>query len=148
MSMPANSLAAKKRPFLFKLLSLILLMMALYGWLRFSQSIYQWQCLSDLGVYPTPLYILLSGLIIGSGMTVALASFWFHLAWSQRYVQISVGASALYWWLDYLLLTRNQAAFSNWMFRLAASIVVLGFIYGYVHLYYSRNRQGNNEKQH
>lgn len=144
--MPNPPVVVNKRPFLFKLLSLILLFMAAYGWLRFGQSIYQWQYLLEFGVQPAPLYILLSGLIIGIGLTIALVAYWFHFAWAQRYVQISAGAAALYWWLDYLLLTSNQTAFSNWVFRLAASIVVLGFIYGYLHLYYSPNRQGNNEK--
>lgn len=135
-----------KRPFLFKLLSLILLLMALYGWLRFGQSIYQWKFLLDFGVNPSPLYILVSGLLIGVVLTTALIAFWFQLKWSTRFVQVSVVLAALYWWLDYLLLTQNQAAFSNWPFRLAASLVVLGFIFSYLHLNHARNRKGQNEK--
>lgn len=146
MSMPADLLKVKKRPFLFKLLSLILLSMALFGWLRFGQSIYQWQYLLELQIKPAPLYILLSGLLIGTSMTIGLIAFWFHLSWAQRFVQISVAAVTTLWWLDYLLLTRNQAAFINWAFRLLASLVVLGFIYGYLHLYNTPIRKGQDEK--
>jgi len=132
--MPSKHISPKKRPFLFKLLSLILLLMATYGWLRFGQSIYQWQYLLELQVSPGPLYTLVSGLLIGIGMTIALVVFWLRLDWAKRYVQISVGAAVLYWWFDYLAFTRNQAAFSTWLFRLVASLVLLGFMYGYLYL--------------
>ncbi len=144
--MPANPLTPKKRPFLFKLLSVILLLLAAYGWLRFGQSIYQWQYLLELQVSPGPVYTLISGLLIGTGLTIALAAFWLRRAWAKRYVQISVGMAAIYWWFDYLVFTRNQAAFSNWPFRLLASLVVLGFVYSYLYLYSSPKRKGNNEK--
>ena len=146
MSMPANLLTSQKRPFLFKLLSLILLLMAAYGWLRFGQSIYQWQYLRELQVSPGPVYTLISGFLIGIGLTIALTAFWLRQTWAKRYVQISVGMAAIYWWFDFLAFTRNQAAFSNWPFRLLASLVMLAFVYSYLHLNSSHNQKGNHEK--
>lgn len=129
-----------KRPFLFKLLSLLLLIFAVMGWLRFSQSIYQWQYLVAYKVNPGPLYTLISGLLIGISMSIALFAFWMRKPWSKQFLQITVAIIFTGWWLDYLILTRNSSAFTNWPFRLAGSLVVLGFIYGYLQMAYPRKK--------
>lgn len=130
-----------KRPFLFKLLSLLLFIIALMGWLRFSQSIYQWQYLIMYQVNPGPLYTLLSGLLIGISMSIGLIAFWLRKLWSKKFLQISIAIIFIGWWLDYLILTRNPSAFTNWPFRLVGSVVVLGFIYGYLQIAYPKKQR-------
>jgi hypothetical protein len=130
-----------KRSFLFKLLSLLLLIFAVLGWLRFSQSIYQWYYLVAYQVKPGPLYTLISGLLIGISMSIGLVAFWMRKPWSKQYLQIAFAIIFTGWWLDYLILTRNPSAFTNWPFRLVGSLVVLGFIYGYLQMAYPRKKR-------
>ena len=130
-----------KRPFLFKLLSLLLFIFALMGWLRFSQSIYQWQYLVMYQVKPGPLYILISGLLIGISMSIGLIAFWLRKLWSKKFLQITIAIIFIGWWLDYLILTRNPAAFTNLPFRLVGSLVVLSFIYGYLQMTYPKKKR-------
>ncbi len=130
-----------KRPFLFKLLSLLLFIFALMGWLRFSQSIYQWQYLVMYQVKPGPIYTLISGLLIGISMSIGLIAFWLRKLWSKKYLQITIAIIFTGWWLDYLILTRNSTAFTNWPFRLVGSVVSLGFIYGYLQMTYPKKKR-------
>ena len=59
--MEENPKTIKKRPFLFKVLALTLLIISITGWLRFTQSLYQWQFLVEYKIQPGPLYIAISG---------------------------------------------------------------------------------------
>jgi len=128
------SMTDARRPFLFKLFSFILLSMAVMGVLRFIQSIYQWQFLLNYQVKPGPLYSLISGLLIAVIMSFGLVGFWMRKEWSKTYLQFSIAITSIAWWLDYLLFTKNSAAFSNWPFRLLATTIVVGFLYGYLHI--------------
>lgn len=124
----------KKRPFLLKLIILSLAIIAAMGWLRVYQSIYQWETLLRFGVQPGPWYSLISGAVIGVVSTIAALSTWLRFAWSQKYVQISIVILAAGWWLDYLIFSRSSIAFYNLPFRILATSIYLGFVFGYFYL--------------
>jgi hypothetical protein len=124
----------KKRPFLLKLIILSLAIIAVMGWLRVYQSIYQWETLLRFGVQPGPWYSLISGAVIGVVSTIAALSTWLRFAWSQKYVQISIVVLAAGWWLDYLIFSRSSIAFYNLPFRILATSIYLGFVFGYFYL--------------
>jgi hypothetical protein len=122
----------KKRPFLFKVLAFSLLLISLTGWLRFTQSLYQWQFLVAYGIQPGPLYIAISGCIIGLTAGLGLVVFWLRIPWSKLYIQISLILLTIGWWSDYLLFTQNNNAFSNLPFRLVGNFIYLGFVFLYI----------------
>jgi type III secretory pathway component EscS len=124
----------KKRPFLLKLIILSLAIIAVMGWLRVYQSIYQWETLLRVGVQPGPWYSLISGAVIGVVSTIAALSTWLRFAWSQKYVQISIVILVAGWWLDYLIFSRSSIAFYNLPFRMVATSIYLGFVFGYFYL--------------
>jgi len=124
----------KKRPFLLKLIIFSLAIIAVMGWLRVYQSIYQWETLLRFGVQPGPWYSLISGAVIGVVSTIAALSTWLRFAWSQKYVQISIVILAAGWWLDYLIFSRSSIAFYNLPFRILATSIYLGFVFGYFYL--------------
>jgi len=124
----------KKRPFFLKLIILSLAIIAVMGWLRVYQSIYQWETLLRFGVQPGPWYSLISGVVIGVVGTIAAISTWLRLAWSQKYVQISIVILAACWWLDYLIFSRSSIAFYNLPFRIVATSIYVGFVFGYFYL--------------
>jgi type III secretory pathway component EscS len=124
----------KKRPFLLKLIILSLAIIAVMGWLRVYQSIYQWETLLRFGVQPGPWYSLISGAVIGVVSTIAALSTWLRFAWSEKFVQISIVILAAGWWLDYLIFSRSSIAFYNLPFRILATSIYLGFVFGYFYL--------------
>ena len=132
----------KKRPFLLKLIILSLAIIAVMGWLRVYQSIYQWETLLRFGVRPGPWYSLISGAVIGVVGTIGALSTWLRLAWSQKYVQISIVILAAGWWLDYLVFSQSSIAFYNWPFRIVATSFYLGFVFGYFYLTKNKSPKG------
>lgn len=124
----------KKRPFLLKLIILSLALIAVMGWLRVYQSLYQWETLLRFGAQPGPWYSLMSGAVIGVVGTIAVVSTWLQFAWSQKYVQISIVILAVGWWLDYLIFSRSSIAFYNLPFRIVATSIYVGFVFGYFYL--------------
>jgi type III secretory pathway component EscS len=139
----------KKRPFLLKLIILSLAIIAVMGWLRVYQSIYQWETLLRFGVQPGPWYSLISGAVIGVVSTIAALSTWLRFAWSQKYVQISIVILAAGWWLDYLIFSKSSIAFYNLPFRMVATSIYLGFVFGYFYLTKKQvaKRMMNEEQQ-
>ncbi len=123
-----------KRPFLLKLLTFSLALMAVMGWLRVYQSIYQWEILLRFGVHPGPWYSLISGVIIGLIATIAALAAWLQLPETRMVVQISVAILVVGWWLDYLIFSQNKIAFYNLPFRIVATLVYGGFVFGYFYL--------------
>jgi hypothetical protein len=136
----------KKRPFLLKVIIFSLAWMAVMGWLRVYQSLYQWETLQRFGVQPGPWYSLITGVIIGLIGMVASVLAWLQRTWSRKVVQLSILILVVGWWLDYLLLSQNNTSFYNVPFRIVATIVYVGFIFGYFFLSQRKARRVKNEK--
>jgi len=135
----------KKHPFILKLISFSLVIISLLGWLRVYQSIYQWNLLLKYAIYPGPWYSLISGLLIGLLGSFAVICAWVQRNWSRKYVQLIVLIIMMGWWLDYLLFSRGSISFYNLPFRIVATLVYLGLVFGY---YYLKKSKGiDNEKQ-
>lgn len=132
----------KKRPFLLKLIILSLAIIAMMGWLRVYQSIYQWETLLRFGVQPGPWYSLISGVVIGVVGTIGVVSTWLRLKWSQKYVQISIMILTAGWWLDYLIFSQSSIAFYNLPFRIVATSIYVGFVFGYFYLTKNKSPKG------
>ncbi len=121
----------KKRPFLLKLIVVSLVIIAVTGWLRVYQSIYQWQTLLEFNIQPGAWYSLITGGLIGLIATIGVIVSWLRLVWSRIYVKISLIVLVAGWWLDYLIFTQNQTSFYNLPFRIFVSVIYLVFVFGY-----------------
>ena len=64
----------------FWLAALILAIFSVIGWMRFQQTLRHWYYLVDLGIWPHPVYLAVSGGLIGIGFGLALI---FHLSRSR-----------------------------------------------------------------
>lgn len=124
----------KKRPFLLKLIIFSLALIAIMGWLRVYQSIYQWEFLVEYAIKPGPWYSLITGALVGILASIAVVSAWFQWDWSGKFVQISLLVITIGWWLDYLIFSRSSIAFYNLPFRIVATVIYLGFVFGYYYL--------------
>lgn len=124
----------KKRPFLYKIIIFSLLIIAMMGWLRAYQSIYQWEWLIKYDVFPGPWYTLITGVLIGVIATLGVVVGWLRLVWSAKYIQVIVVLISLGWWLDYLLFSQSSIALYNLPFRIVMNFLYLIFVAGYFYL--------------
>jgi type III secretory pathway component EscS len=120
-----------KRPFLFKLLVLSLLIISLIGWMRFIQSLYQWSYLVDFNIQPGPVYTAITGIVIGLSAGIAAVILWLRLPGAIKFVQITIVLLTAGWWLDYVLFTHTGDAFTNLPFRVTTNGLYLAFVFLY-----------------
>ena len=137
----------KKRPFLLKLITYSLVIIAVIGWLRFYQSIFQWETLLRFGVQPGPWYSLVSGGLIGIAAGIGAVSSWFQLRWSRDYVRVSLAVLTLGWWMDYLIFSQSSIAFYNLPFRILGNAIYLCFVYGYYYLTAGKQLKGQKDEK-
>lgn len=132
----------KKRPFLYKLIIISMAVIAIMGWLRVYQSLYQWQWLLKYEVFPGPWYSLITGILIGLLATIGVVAGWIRLRWSALYIQVSLVVLSLGWWLDYLLFSKSSIAFFNLPFRIVMNLLYLIFVMGYFYLVKEKEPRG------
>ena len=137
----------KKRPFLYKIIIFSLLIIAVMGWLRVYQSLYQWDWLIKYDVFPGPWYSLITGGIIGVIAMLGVVVGWLRLNWSAQYIQIIVVLLSLGWWLDYLLFSQSSIAFYNLPFRIVANFLYLIFVVGYFYLVKVKEPKGMKDEK-
>lgn len=125
MTQPAEIPAHRKHSFWSKLLTAGLLLLGLNGWLRLWLALDNWGLLEAIGTRPGPLYLALSGGLLGLAGLAAGLGLWARTAWSP----VAAGAVILLWlawsWVDRLWLSPSPQALVNWPFRLIASLAIL-----------------------
>jgi len=115
---------------------------AIMGWLRVYQSLYQWEWLLKYEVFPGPWYSLITGILIGLLATIGVVVGWIRLRWSALYIQVSLVVLSLGWWLDYLLFSKSSIAFFNLPFRIVMNLLYLIFVMGYFYLVKEKEPRG------
>jgi hypothetical protein len=115
---------------------------AIMGWLRVYQSLYQWKWLLKYEVFPGPWYSLITGILIGLLATIGVVAGWIRLRWSALYIQVSLVVLSLGWWLDYLLFSKSSIAFFNLPFRIVMNLLYLIFVMGYFYLVKEKEPRG------
>lgn len=135
-------MSKKKRPFLYKLIIIFLGIIALMGWLRVYQSIFQWELLLKYDVSPGPWYSLLTGIVIGVVATIGVITGWIRLHWSALYIQACVGLLSIGWWIDYLAFSKSSIALYNLPFRIVMNLLFLIFVFGYFYLEKEKDPRG------
>lgn len=122
---PAETPLRRQRSFWSKLLIAGLLLLGLNGWLRLWQVVDNWGLLEAIGTRPGPLYLAVSGGVLGLAGLAAGLGLWARSAWSP----IAASAVILLWlawsWLDRLWFSPSPQALVNWPFRLIASLGIV-----------------------
>ncbi len=124
-----HSRVVPRRSFWLKLLAAGLLLILLSGWLRLQQAIADWQTLVQIGLKPGPVYLAVSGALIGVGGLGCLIGVWLRSKWGFGFTRGFVLVWQAWTWADRLWLAHSDTALSNWPFALGASIVILGYVF-------------------
>lgn len=118
-----------KRSFWLKVLIAGLLIFSAAGWLRLQQSLAEWTVLEEAGFQPGPLYLALTGGLTGAGGLAAGVGVWLRLRWAFGFTRVFMVAWQVWNWIDRLWLARADTARVGWPFTLAATLVVLIFVF-------------------
>lgn len=118
-----------KRPLYVWVVVLGLLWLALNAGLRLAGALTAWDWLETFGVLPGPLYVAISGAVFMLALAAAAGMLYIRargFVWAVRGVTL---AYALWYWLDRLLLTRDDTTRVNWPFVLAATLILAGYVF-------------------
>ena len=118
----------QRLPFLLHLLAVLFLFALPITISGIVQTVDSWNWLLAVGYYPHPVYTIFKGMIIALGCLVAAVSLWSRFPWSPRYGQAMATLIFIWFWVDRVLLTRNPLPFSDHIFPLLASALILVFV--------------------
>jgi len=117
-------LSRQKRPFGVTILTLGVLTVTLFFWVRFYQAIRIEAFIASLSPSVSPAYLMLTGLIFGLAGIPVVLGLWFGRAWAPRAVYGLAAALAAYYWLDFAFFVVSEAGRGSW--PLAAATTALG----------------------
>ncbi len=119
---------------------------ALLGGLRFYETLGYQAYLTELKIWPRPLYILLSGLAIGLGFNLAMLFVALRLRCTPLYIR-ALGSVFLAWlWFDAIWLGTREAFYHNLPVTGLISAVTLLVMFALVKLKdYSREENDGNQ---
>lgn len=85
---------------MYWLSTFLLAFYALVGWLRLQQALFFWNYLLELGLRPHPVYLAVSGGLIGVGYSLALIFYVFRTKFTSQFIRV-LGISLIIWiWID------------------------------------------------
>lgn len=114
-----------KRPWFVTLLALGVLTIALAGLSRFGQAMALWEFVMELAPGVLPLYLAITGLLIGIVGVAVGWGLWKGLPASRRLASFYLlGLFAIYW-IERIFLFRFEAVRVNTHFALSVSVLML-----------------------
>lgn len=109
-----------KRPFSVTLLTVLVFSFSVLYWLRFYEAIVFWSALKMRLSFPSPVYLVLTGLIWGVVGLIITWGLWIGSTWAPRATWISTTLFAINYWLDRLIIADR----GTWVHR---TVFMIGF---------------------
>ena len=97
---------------IYWLSSFLLAFYALVGWLRLQQALFFWYYLLELGLRPRPVYLAVSGGLIGVGYSLALIFHLFRFKFTPQFIRVLEISLIIWIWID-LIWIGVQETFIN-----------------------------------
>ncbi len=109
--------------------ALIMVTISVLGWLRLAESIRLWNILIEVGLNPPPLYLAMTGGLIGMFSLIAAISILIRLKWAVVYIRLC--SILLVAWLifDHLFLSHTIQNASDWIWLILFSSVFITAIF-------------------
>ncbi len=102
---------------------------ALLGWLRFFIGFKFTDNFTSINLWPRPLYIAYSGLVIGIAFTIAILFIIIKIKFTALYVKI-LGIIFLIWlWFDHIWFGTREAFFNQLIITILITLVTLGLAF-------------------
>ena len=119
-----------KRPLLVWLLSIIFVAMGIRYILQVIQAIQSWNLLVAIHYHFGPLYPVFQGVLLAGCFLVGAILLISLVNWAPAFSAVIVIFAAIWSWVDRFFLSLDPLPFSEQIFSLVSTIVVLAFILG------------------
>jgi len=119
---------SNNRPALITLLSILFALGSLFSFIKFSQTLLQWNNLKNLPLSISPAYLAIDGLVWwATGLVLSLA-LWRGKGWSRPAVMILSMVYSLVFWADKIWIAEPEGLAQRWPINLLLTIIGLGMI--------------------
>lgn len=118
----------KRPPFLLHILAAFFIVAFLINLAGIIQSVESWNWLIAAGYHPHPVYLVFKNAFLALANLAAAVLLWARCDFSPLFSQLLAGITFAWFWVDRLLLTRNQLPFKEHTFALFASLLLLAFV--------------------
>lgn len=116
------SLTSEPRQIRLIFMCAVFLLLSAAGWLRFEQTLVQWNTLQQAGVRPGPVYLAVSGLLWGAGGVLCAVALWLGWRGARQIGMWGVVLFLVSYWANRLFFTQSSSAQANWAFALVFSV--------------------------
>lgn len=116
-------------PFIQKALIFVVLLFSCMSAVRLEQALQNGVFYTLVSEQPIAIYLAVSGAvwcIVGFASGVGL---WHNKSWSFWLCGLGTGLFSVWFWLERLLVRRNIASLTNWLFNAIFNLVIVLFIY-------------------
>jgi hypothetical protein len=113
-----------KSPLLLKLLAALFFLAGLYYFFQAGEAIRRWNMLVLLKYYPSPVYPIFQGILLGGAFLVGGVLLIRRLPWAGPFNMVLVLLTLAWTWLDRTVLSMNPLPFSHQVFAIICSIMI------------------------
>lgn len=124
---PGKPPRRRYRPFIVTLLSIVFLVAAILGWIRFSETISALNYLQSLPLSIPIWYLAITGVIEGLVGLAAGGASWLGIPGSRLWIRAAAGLLAFLYWGERLLFTAGHPSQYNVYFQAVMTILLLAF---------------------
>jgi hypothetical protein len=114
----------RRRPFGITLMTGLIMLIALTGFVRMSQTIVHWGYLSGLEII-SPAYLLTSGLFWGIFGLVTGLLLWLRWSQSGMLALAFLAGFSVYYWIDRIFISMSAGRLRSWAFILIVNVIGL-----------------------
>jgi hypothetical protein len=102
---------------------------ALIGWLRLHEALNYWGYLIELNIWPRPLYLAITGAVLGAGFTLAWIFLLFKLKVSAICNRFLGGVFLIWFWVDRIWFSLHEAFFNQLLVAFFITAITLSWMF-------------------
>jgi len=113
-----------------QVIAILLAAGAMIGWLRFQQSLRYWYYFIEIGLDPHPVYLAVSGALIGIAFSLALILLLMRRRITRKFILGMSMVTAAWLWIDRLFVIQpaSRAAYLPSVILLTALLIILNLL--------------------
>ena len=111
------------------LAALLMIFLSFMGWLRLAESIRLWKTLIEINLNPAPMYLAITGGLIGVLSLISAISLLLRIKWSIFFSRFWVILFAIWLFFDHLLFSPSIHTSSDWSWLIFSALIFIAVIF-------------------
>ena len=117
-----------KRPLTATILAVFGLIITGFYWTRAFSAFNQWGFLENLPLSISPLYLVISGVLLGTAGILSSLSLWFGWSFAPKLTPTAAALVTIVYWVEWFFLRISPLERSSFWFEFGFTILALGLI--------------------